>query len=129
MTCVHKLGIYSRYVGNYSKNECKIELRNVTSRDAGMWECKMEMYVYGGYQGLGHSDGRKIEVEVISASWSPWSKWSNCTSLCGTSHRRRRCNRYVPSTDCDGNEEEERRCEDTICQSKYKSDSIPINRG
>ena len=52
------------------------------------------------------------------ASWSPWSFWSGCSSPCGTRYRIRRCNREVPTANCDGNEKEERGCKNTMCEGK-----------
>ena len=33
-----------RFIGDYSKNECAVELKDISAADSGTWECEMEKY-------------------------------------------------------------------------------------
>ena len=35
------------FIGDYSNNECAVELKDISEADSGIWECEMEKYVFG----------------------------------------------------------------------------------
>ena len=55
----HGLKSRVKYIGNYDKNECTIELSNVGFDDAGNWTCDMESYVTGD-----HVSGYKVKTNL-----------------------------------------------------------------
>ena len=62
------LGLHTRikYIGDYEKHECKIELIDVSSDDYGVWTCEMESYVLGNNQGF--KAERQVLVQVLPSS-------------------------------------------------------------
>ena len=40
-----------RFLGNYNKHECQVELSNLTLSDAGKWTCELQSYVLGPISG------------------------------------------------------------------------------
>ena len=40
-----------RFLGNYNKHECQVELSNLTLSDAGKWTCELQSYVFGPISG------------------------------------------------------------------------------
>ena len=57
--------LHFRYVGNYHKHECMIELRNVGLEDGGVWKCDVEEYDWRIGRGWGDQVTRDIIVEVL----------------------------------------------------------------
>ncbi|XP_046859272.1 LOW QUALITY PROTEIN: tolloid-like protein 1 [Xenia sp. Carnegie-2017] len=57
----------------------------------------------------------------IHGGWSEWSKWSNCSKLCGQGYQRRlrQCNQPIPSLggqNCNGTNVENRTCRNSVCK-------------
>ena len=53
-----------RFLGNYNKHECSIELSNLTLSDAGKWTCELQSYVLGPISGS--SDKASIHLILDS---------------------------------------------------------------
>ena len=49
--CDHELNDSIRFLGNYNKHECSIQLSNLSLSDVGEWTCELESYVWGPISG------------------------------------------------------------------------------
>eukprot|EP00094_Tigriopus_californicus_P007453 TCALIF_07175-PA protein Name:"Protein of unknown function" AED:0.37 eAED:0.37 QI:0/0/0.16/0.5/1/1/6/45/587 len=63
--CSHRIDDRIRFVGEYYKHECSIEIAQADLEDAGSWECEMESYVWGPASGTTDKKTLKLKVETL----------------------------------------------------------------
>lgn len=76
----HKVSIR----GKYSSHECAIEISGFEARDAGLWTCQMEEYVFAGKRGSGARDSRTFTVGLLTTTTSSSSSSSPPSTIFST---------------------------------------------
>ncbi|TRY77793.1 hypothetical protein TCAL_16674 [Tigriopus californicus] len=66
--CSHRIDDRIRFVGEYYKHECSIEIAQADLEDAGSWECEMESYVWGPASGT--TDKKTLKLKSPSTQKS-----------------------------------------------------------
>ena len=62
--CAGDLKSRVKFIGDYEKHECAIQLENVTKEDEGVWQCDIESYVWGGSKGSGNKAVSSMDVVI-----------------------------------------------------------------
>ena len=71
-----------RFVGNYERHECGIELRDARVSDGGEWTCVMENYVWG--PARGYEVAKSVEINVFEKTTTTTSTTTSITTTSTT---------------------------------------------